>query len=255
MAAEDDKKANTAPAKRPRSGNAATDDWLPPLPHLTAQPRMTLWRRATQWRQATQRIRPLHLWLGSLGSAVLGGLIMLGVMLYLGQRGGWLSTQPDGTTDDAAVRAPVAPSALVPVSPSNDGHHRPAGSNPAMGSARAHGGDEGPRHERSTSARTSVTDVLTKNDIISVVRQNAPSLAACIDLARGREGVVSGPAKLLIDFVVSPNGTVKAADVRGPDWLQRTSVPKCFASRIRAWRFPASRSGAPVKNLPLPVTF
>jgi hypothetical protein len=250
MPAEHDDRNRAAPAGGPPPRKRGPDEWLPPLPDISAQPpRMTLWRRATR------RIRPVHQWLGSLGSALLGGLVVLAVMLYVGQRAGWFVARSDSPPAAPADPAAIAPPALVSPSPAGEGRRRTAGSGAAAAPAHPRADEDAPRHERPASARAAAVAALTKEDIISIIRQNAPSLGSCIEAARKRETVVAGPTKLLVDFVVSPNGAVKAVEVKGPDWLQRTSVPKCVGSRIRAWQFPASQAGAPIKNLPLPVTF
>ncbi len=230
------KRPDQNPAVPESPGERSPSDWLPPMPDLSEPPPQPFFQRTTR------RIKPIHLWAGSLGSALIGGMLVLGVILYLGRR----SATPPPPGDGDGSPAVVAPSGASPGA--SDAHRRPA-------TARTHGDPDRSRHERVAAEKAKQADALTKEDVIAVVQQNASGLGACIDAARSRDKVPSGPVTLLLDFTVAPNGAVKAVDLKGPDWVRRTSLPKCFGAKIRAWRFPASRAGAPIKNLPLPVTF
>ncbi len=38
----------------------------------------------------------------------------------------------------------------------------------------------------------------------------------------------------------------------GPAKVLGTSLPACFASKMRQWKFPKTQTGAPITNFPFP---
>ncbi|MEZ4272667.1 MAG: hypothetical protein R3C68_14920 [Myxococcota bacterium] len=87
-------------------------------------------------------------------------------------------------------------------------------------------------------------------DIVAGVKSNAGTVMPCLKTARSKGEIVPGTYKLILDWQIKPNGGVTAAVVKGPANILETSLPKCFASAMRRWKFPASSDGAPVKNFP-----
>jgi hypothetical protein len=227
----------------PRTPGQPPEGWLPPLPQVQPQePLKTPWGFM---RRASMRIRPLHLLLGGVGSALLGAAIVLAVVAVVARQAGWF--HPYGANTNPGPAAAQASAPALPVTRSEQG------AGPRVGRARPEA--DRAHRERAASAKAPANEALTKEEIVAVVKQNAQSLGACIDAARNHDKLPTGPATLLVDFTILPSGAVKSAELKSPDWVLKTSLPGCFSLRIRGWRFPPSASTAPVKNLPLPVTF
>jgi hypothetical protein len=239
----------TQPAKK-ASGPL---DWLPPLPLVMSPP-----RRDSFLYRTFSRLRPIHVWMGSIGSALVTAILIVGAGAYYGQRAGWFSRRTARSTSPTApAAAPAAPATSVPIQPAAEPgahlpHHEPL---PGAKSSKAKTEGEKPHHRHAAETKTPAANELTKDDIIAAVKQNAPSLGICIVSARKQDKVPPGPTTLLVDFAVLPDGTVGSAELKAPEWVTKTSLPQCFNAKMLTWRFPPSGSGAPVKNMPLPVTF
>jgi len=207
------------------------------MPKLAALPDANFRRRAT-----LPNIRLIHVWLGSVGSALLAVVLVLAVVGHVGQRNGWFSPR---STVVVTTPAPQPAPASTPIA--MDG-------TPSAPRA-SHTGEAGSAHKHSAAHADTAATPLTKDDIVGVVKQNAQTLGPCLDAVRNKDKLPAGPAVLLVDFTILPTGAVKAAELKGPDWAVKSSLAHCFAAKIKTWKFPSSVAGAPVSNLPLPVTF
>lgn len=87
-------------------------------------------------------------------------------------------------------------------------------------------------------------------DIFQGVKKNANKVMPCLQKARSRGEILSGKYTLKLDWKIRPDGSVTAARLTGPSNVLGTSLPQCFASAMKRWRFPASREGVPVRNFP-----
>lgn len=95
---------------------------------------------------------------------------------------------------------------------------------------------------------------LTKDDIVSGVKANGAKLGPCLQAARSKNEVPAGKYTFVVDWTIQPNGGVSGARLKGPAEVMNTSLPACFARVMGSWKFPASKSGAPISNFPLPIT-
>ncbi|MEM6732862.1 MAG: hypothetical protein AAF658_14990, partial [Myxococcota bacterium] len=59
--------------------------------------------------------------------------------------------------------------------------------------------------------------------------------------------------RFILNWRIQPSGGVSNASLSGPSEVMKTSLPKCFARVMSSWKFAASKSGAPIKNFPLPI--
>jgi len=92
---------------------------------------------------------------------------------------------------------------------------------------------------------------LDKNDIFSGVKENARSVAPCLGAARSRNEVVPGAYTFTVNWTIKPDGSIANPRLTGPANVMSTSLPGCFASAMRGWRFPASQRETPIANFPL----
>jgi hypothetical protein len=93
-------------------------------------------------------------------------------------------------------------------------------------------------------------DKLSVQDIVAGVKQNAGQVMPCLKAARDKGEIVPGTYKLILDWNISPSGSVADARLTGPGNVMGTTLPGCFAKAMKRWKFPSSKSGAPVKNFP-----
>lgn len=231
-------------------------DWLPPLPIVT-QSR----RRDTFLRQTLSRLRPIHLFLGSVLTAILTTALILGAIGYVAYRTGWLARLIALKPAGPAVTGPAV-AGSTPASPLVAPRAaEPAGSagrsEPSSGAKSGKGkpDTDKPHHQHGTTGKAPSIVNLTKEEIVASVKQNTQSLGICIVAAKNQNKVPPGPAVLLIDFNILPDGSVNSAQLKGPDWALKTVLPQCFNAKILTWHFPTSTVGAPVTNMPLPVSF
>ncbi len=96
--------------------------------------------------------------------------------------------------------------------------------------------------------------LLTRELIVAGVRRQASALLPCIKAARSQGELTSGRHTFVLSFHVAADGSVSYARLEAPSYALATSLPACLARVWRGWEFPASASGTPVKNFPLPVT-
>jgi len=91
---------------------------------------------------------------------------------------------------------------------------------------------------------------LKVQDIVSGVKKNAGSVMHCLKKAREAGEIIPGTYKIILDWDITPHGSVRNGRVTGPSSLMGTHIPGCFERAMRRWKFPHSETGAPVKNFP-----
>jgi predicted Zn finger-like uncharacterized protein len=94
----------------------------------------------------------------------------------------------------------------------------------------------------------------SRDDVMNGVRTNAKLLGPCLQAAKAKAELAPGKHVLVLDFLIKPNGSVTDGQLKGPAYVMSTSMPGCFAQKMKSWTFPPSKGGAPVKNFPLPFT-
>ena len=93
----------------------------------------------------------------------------------------------------------------------------------------------------------------SKDDVTSVVRAKAKTLAPCLSGARARGELSPGKIVLVLDWDIRPDGTVNRPALVGPVAVAKTVLATCIARQMAGWRFPASGQTTPIRNFPLPV--
>lgn len=96
---------------------------------------------------------------------------------------------------------------------------------------------------------------LALEDILAGVKKGQGAVRPCLERAqRGRE-LLPGSYRIILDWMIRPDGSVTGAKVKGPASVLSSSLPACFELQMRKWKFPPSAKGAPVRNFPFgPVT-
>ena len=216
-------------------------------------------------------IRPAHLWLVGIGSALFGALVTLLIVLMLRPEDG----EPPIAVAEESLGADAVESAmddLVPVfsrgeeevegeveadveeaiGVSKGGSKRKAGKSKQKGHV---GTPSDPSLQSSSAASGSVSNTpLTTAEISAGIKKNLGKLGPCFVAARKRKEVEPGKHTLVLDFLIMPNGSVRDAALTGPEDLTRKRIAKCVSGNLRQWRFPASAGGSPVRKLNLPIT-
>lgn len=95
---------------------------------------------------------------------------------------------------------------------------------------------------------------LTKDDIVDGVKSNGGKLKPCLTAARAKGEILPGKYKFILNWRIQPSGGVSNASLSGPSEVMGTSLPRCFSRVMSSWKFKPSKSGAPIKNFPLPIT-
>ena len=101
------------------------------------------------------------------------------------------------------------------------------------------------------AAASNLAATPTKDEVVSGVKSNAKAIIPCLQAAKAKGELAAGKHTLVLDFVIKPNGSVSDGQLKGPNYVMGTSMPGCFAQKMKAWTFPASKNGIPVKNYPL----
>jgi len=199
-------------------------------------------------RRASMRIKPVHFWMGSVGSALIGAAVVLIAVLIASRQ---LGPQA-GAPAPAAVAAPTAP-ALVP--PTHDDVDTPEKANATKGPTRPHNKARlaAPERAPEPTPTAKTAKALSTADVVAAMKDNIPKLAPCLESARKRNEITAGKHMLVLDFTITAAGVTKGAELKGPAEVLKTSLPACFAAKMRTWKFPPSQGGAPVKNFPLPI--
>ncbi len=117
-----------------------------------------------------------------------------------------------------------------------------------VGIACASGSGAGPR------ADGAVKEKLTKDDLLDGVKTHAPSLGQCIAVAIAKHEIRTGRVPFIVEWTIKPDGSVTDGNLIGPFEVMNTSLPTCFSRVINTWTFPASKDGAPVKDVSIPIT-
>ena len=207
-------------------------------------------------------LKAIHVVLGGVIVAVLVIGAVAGLVLWQGRP----ALAPPEAPQQAAQQTAKAPPPPAP--------HATAATEAAPGEPEAEKASEEPATQKTTrrttrppkaskpkpkprvaAAEPPAKASLTKDDIVSTVKQNAAKVAPCLKTARSRNEIVPGSYKFVIDWTIRPNGSVTNARLTGPSNVLGTSLKGCFEGVIRAWRFPASQNGAPITNFPFgPIT-
>jgi len=229
--------------------------------------------------------KPLYLVLGLMGLIVVA-LVVVVVLVVLRPQQAPVVAQPQPTA--AVTQPPVAAATQPAVAPTPAGTQptpTPAAT-PAETAAAAANDDNGTKHAGTKGTKAApkkddtpkptpkpkkddlgelvsdkpkpkpagVTTELSKDDVMNGVRSNAGKLGPCLQAARSKNELTPGKHTLVLDFVITPSGSVTGGALKGPAYVMGSSMPACFAAAMKSWSFPASKSGAPVKNFPLPFT-
>jgi len=94
---------------------------------------------------------------------------------------------------------------------------------------------------------------LDKKAVVAALKSQAKSVVPCLSAAKSKGELRPGRYQLVLDWNIKPDGSVKAAKVTGPASVLSTSIPACFATKMRSWKFPASAKGMPIRNFPFPA--
>ena len=121
-----------------------------------------------------------------------------------------------------------------------------------------HGGRPSTRARSPSSSSTAAAEApvisseLTPDDIKAGVEANMNNLDTCISAAAVADSFpIAKPFILMADWTIKPDGSVVDGALKGPLYALSTSMPACFAVKMKAWKFRASPSGAPVRGYPL----
>jgi hypothetical protein len=145
------------------------------------------------------------------------------------------------------------PSVAPPVATPPPAPARPPSKAPAVEERPSTKEPRGAKKHRNAGGREvgAAMEKLSVEDIVATVKTNAGKLAPCMESARNRGELTPGSYKLLLDWTVRPNGGVGEVALVGPSQLVGSTLALCVTGSIRGWQFPASASGAPVKNYPI----
>jgi hypothetical protein len=94
---------------------------------------------------------------------------------------------------------------------------------------------------------------LTRRDVADGVKVGAAGLTRCLRQALARGEVKAGRIRIKLDWTIEPDGSVSDPKLKGPRRLRRTPTAACVETAVEGWHFPASRSGAPIRNYAVPV--
>ncbi|MBI5508892.1 MAG: zinc-ribbon domain-containing protein [Deltaproteobacteria bacterium] len=169
--------------------------------------------------------------------------------------------EPAATEKASAAETAAKPKAAKAKDHEGSGRPKPRADaedkTPAKGKGKAGAGLDDLFDTPSPKAAAAAPDVkpnLTKDDVMGGVKKNAASLGPCLSAAKAKSELAPGQHTLVLDFMIQPNGSVKDGALKGPAYVMGTSLPGCFAQKMRGWQFAASKAGAPVKNFPLPFS-
>ena len=207
------------------------------------------------------KLRPIHFWMGTIGSAFLGAAIVIVAVVLIGRHKGFFDDPPSPAANGPLTGAPgggrsvsdlVAPSSDL--SKDDDDTTQPGASK--GGGLRSKSKGRPAQTEKSLEAhngKAAAVKELTTNDVLAGVKENVPKLGPCLEAARKKNEMAAGKHTLVMSFTVTPNGTVKGGKLEGPDYLLKTSLSGCVATKMHGWRFPASAAGATIKSFLLPI--
>lgn len=94
---------------------------------------------------------------------------------------------------------------------------------------------------------------LTSKDIIEGVKEHGSNLRSCLQAARAANEFPAGSYKFILEWTIRADGSVQSPKLKGPNAFLDTSLPVCFASKMKTWEFPKSHKAWPVRNFPLPI--
>lgn len=266
-AAEKEESPPAAAAGLP-APNAPNPDWL--ASPVQSHPAEGSWRLPQVKPQ--RRLRAVHLLLGGLASSAATGVVVLVVLLLRQSPVQVMVSAPAPVLSSAAPAGGVSSPAIAggpaavpaakagPAAEAADGRHRGAkGSKEkrlaekAARSAAASGGGGGGGGKDGLDDLVSdkpTKDKLTPDDVKAGVKTNMANLLECLKAARAKGEISPGQHTLVLDWQIQPNGSVTNGQLKGPPNVLGTSLPACFAARMRSWKFPSSRSATPIRNFP-----
>lgn len=94
---------------------------------------------------------------------------------------------------------------------------------------------------------------LTRRDVADGVKVGTAGLVPCLRQGLARGDVKAGRIRIKLDWTIEPDGSVSDPKLKGPRRLRRTPTAACVETAVEGWHFPASRSGAPIRNFAVPV--
>jgi hypothetical protein len=258
----------TAPAPAPAAKAKAPQEWLPSLspsgipepslPPAGAFPASDPW--AHLQRRMSMKIKPIHFWMGSVVSAIVGAGVVLAAILIVNRQVGWFGGQPVAPPAAPPPAASLGMAVVDLATPANDTSEAPDKSEVAESAGGTHGGPRlkskgksGSTKGQDSAAKGGAGKELTQKEVLTGVKENVPKLAPCLEAARKANEMAAGKQTLIFSFTILPNGSVKGGKLDGPASLMNTSVSACFATKLKVWKFPPSAAGAAIKNFPLPV--
>lgn len=226
---------SVTPPVQPPAFAPVAPTWMPPV---ETQPWEKAARVMATGRRLSMKIRPVHLWLGSLVSAMLGAVVVLLVVVFVSRR---------------EVEKPPLPEqpALAPVAQEPELAGLPASQDDADTSGKDGARRAGTKWKAKGKAGSGELEMA---EVAEGIKTNLPKIGPCIEAARKGGEIPAGKHTMIFDFDILPGGAVKHGVLTGPDYLLKTSLPKCLASKLRTWRFPDSAHGASVTNVPVGVT-
>lgn len=105
------------------------------------------------------------------------------------------------------------------------------------------------------SNKPAAKESLTKQDVMSAVKRSAATVAPCLKDARANNEIQPGKVVFTLNWVIRPDGSVARPVMKGPANVLNTSLPSCFSTVMKRWRFPASQRELPISNFPFgPIT-
>jgi hypothetical protein len=215
--------------------------------------------------------RAIYLVFGVMGLAIVGLLGFVAWRLTGAQPAAQQQQQPQPSAPQASAAAPATPTPAPqpdaqpsrPTRPSGGGEDKkpaaktttPRDEPPPPAKTKPKGGgddiddlldDDKPKKGGGAPAKES----LTKDDIINGVKKNGPMVGECLKAARGKNEIVPGEYKFILDWTIRQDGGVSNPKLKGPANVMGTSLPACFGSVMRRWTFPASQKETPIANFP-----
>jgi len=95
-----------------------------------------------------------------------------------------------------------------------------------------------PVHPRPVDELNPSAGPATIEDVIAGIRSDAVRLAPCVAAGRATGELRPGIQEIKLVWVVDARGRVRLAHLEGPPQLVASSVPSCFAARVRLQIFP-----------------
>ncbi len=246
----------------------------PELPALAPPPQLAGWQIPKAPRERTSPVRRWHVVAASLGSALAAAAV---VVLVLRVTTPVLPRQaapatPAATPAVAPAAAPVLPQEPSGITPKDAESLEQPAAKPTSSELPQHTSKHSSKHTASAKAapmreakKNDLDDLLderpsnppakaklslSKDDIFGGVRAGMRSVQVCLAAARKNGELVPGRYTFVLDWTIAKDGSTQNPRMKGPAEVLGTSLPVCFASKMKAWRFPASQKATPIANFP-----